>query len=50
VLQNPIQETYSHVAAEVEQRLLTALNERWEKAVANTDTTAIASSYRRLAD
>ena len=31
-----IQETYSHVAAEVEHRLLEALNDRWDKAVADS--------------
>ena len=50
VLQNPIQETYSHVAAEVEHRLLAALSDRWEKAVANTDTPEVGSAYRRLRD
>jgi integrase len=50
VLQNPMQETYSHVAVEVEQRLLAALNDRWEKAVANTETSDLGSSYRRLMD
>jgi hypothetical protein len=30
------QETYSHVAAEVEHRLLEALNDRWDKAVADS--------------
>jgi DNA-binding transcriptional ArsR family regulator len=30
-----IQETYSNVAAEVEHRLLEALNDRWDKAVAD---------------
>ena len=35
ILGDRIQETYSHVAAEVEQRLLEALNDRWDKAVAD---------------
>ncbi len=35
ILGDKIQETYSHVAAEVETRLLDALNERWLKAVAD---------------
>lgn len=34
-LQDKIQKTYSHVAAEVEARLLENLQRRWEKAVAN---------------
>ena len=36
VLGDRIQETYSHVAAEVEHRLLEALNDRWDKAVADS--------------
>jgi integrase len=36
VMHDKIQETYSHVAAEVEQRLLDNLDERWLKAVANS--------------
>ena len=36
LLDDKIQETYSHVAAEVEARLLQALEERWNKAVANS--------------
>lgn len=35
ILGDRIQETYSHVAAEVEQRLLDGLQERWDKAVAD---------------
>lgn len=36
-LQNKIQQTYSHVAAQVEQRLLDGLQASWEKAVANAE-------------
>ena len=35
VLQDKVQETYSHVATAVEQRLLQGLQARWEKAVAD---------------
>lgn len=34
-LQNKIQQTYSHVAAQVEERLLDGLQASWEKAVVN---------------
>jgi hypothetical protein len=48
-----IQETYSHVAAEVEQRLLEALNDRWDKAVADspdrpTGVANLSKGSRRL--
>jgi len=36
ILGDRIQETYSHVAAEVEHRLLEALSDRWDKAVADS--------------
>lgn len=36
ILGDRIQETYSHVAAEVEHRLLDGLQERWDKAVADS--------------
>lgn len=39
VLGNRIQETYSHVAAEVEHRLLAGLQDRWDKAVADSAVT-----------
>lgn len=35
-LKDKIQRTYSHVAAEVESRLLQGLQDRWDKAVANS--------------
>jgi len=37
ILGDRIQETYSHVAAEVEHRLLEGLQDRWLKAVADSD-------------
>jgi hypothetical protein len=36
ILPDKIQETYSHVATEVEQRLLDCLEDRWHKAVADS--------------
>jgi hypothetical protein len=36
VLGDRIQETHSHVAAEVETRLLEGLQDRWDKAVADS--------------
>ncbi len=39
LLDDKIQETYSHVAAEVETRLLQALEDRWDKAAANSPNT-----------
>jgi hypothetical protein len=35
ILPNKIQQTYSHVAAEVDTRLLDGLQDRWDKAVAD---------------
>lgn len=35
ILGDKIQQTYSHVATEVERRLLDTVAERWEKAVAD---------------
>jgi len=35
VLKDKVQQTYSHVATAVEQRLLDGLQHRWEKAVLN---------------
>jgi integrase len=35
ILHDKIQETYSHVAIEVEQRLIQGLQDRWDKAIAN---------------
>jgi integrase len=39
LLEDKIQETYSHVAAEVEARLLQALEDRWNKAIADSPQT-----------
>lgn len=39
ILDDKIQQTYSHVAAEVKARLLDALEARWRKAVANSTHT-----------
>jgi hypothetical protein len=36
ILGDRIQETYSHVVAEVEHRLLEALNDRWDQAVVDS--------------
>ena len=36
ILGDRIQETYSHVAAEVDARLLEGLQDRWDKAVADS--------------
>ena len=36
ILADKIQQTYSHVAAEVDTRLLDALEDRWDKAVAQS--------------
>ena len=46
VLHDKIQETYSHVADEVEQRLLEALQDRWKKAVANGAASVERTGYR----
>lgn len=46
VLHDKIQDTYSHVAAEVEHRLLDALGDRWDKAVATHPADAPSSAYR----
>ncbi|MFD5089901.1 tyrosine-type recombinase/integrase [Amycolatopsis thailandensis] len=49
VLQDKVQETYSHVAAAVEQRLLDALQTRWEKAVASSATPEDQCIWRPVA-
>jgi hypothetical protein len=36
ILDDKIQQTYSHVAAEVEARLLAGLADRWSKAIADS--------------
>ncbi len=45
-LHDKIQQTYSHVAVEVEHRLLDGLQDRWDKAVANSSTPPALASYR----
>ncbi|WP_329051151.1 multidrug DMT transporter permease [Amycolatopsis sp. NBC_01488] len=49
VLQDKVQETYSHVADAVEQRLLESLQTRWEKAVAGSTTPAEQCAWRYVA-
>jgi integrase len=49
VLQDKVQETYSHVAGAVEQRLLDALQTRWEKAVAGSTTPSDQCAWRAVA-
>jgi integrase len=46
VLQDKVQETYSHVAAAVEQRLLAGLQARWDKALANDTTPPEHTTWR----
>lgn len=48
VLQNKVQETYSHVAQAVEDRLLQTLQDRWEKAIADAASADENASWRRL--
>lgn len=48
-LDNKIQAVYSHVAAEVEQRLLRSLRDRWEKALANVPAGQPIPSWRTAA-
>jgi integrase len=49
ILEDKVQETYSHVAAAVEARLLDFLQARWEKAVANDTTPAEDRLWRAAA-
>jgi integrase len=49
VLQDKVQETYSHVAVAVEQRLLDGLQTRWEKAVASSTTPSDQCLWRSVA-
>jgi integrase len=48
-LPDKIQQTYSHVATEVETRLLHTLQTRWEKALTNTDT-SLDTDWRSTAN
>lgn len=50
ILHDKIQQTYSHVAGEVERRLLQGLQNRWEKAVANVDTQGRQVDWRQRGD
>ncbi|WP_432850614.1 tyrosine-type recombinase/integrase [Amycolatopsis sp. CA-161197] len=45
-LKDKVQQTYSHVARAVEERLLDLLQARWEKAVAGSATPAEQSTWR----
>jgi hypothetical protein len=40
ILDDKIQQTYSHVATEFEHRLLDALADRWSKAIADSPNAA----------
>ncbi|MEC3979890.1 tyrosine-type recombinase/integrase [Amycolatopsis sp. H20-H5] len=46
ILEDQVQQTYSHVARAVEQRLLDALELRWEKALASNTTPPEHSAWR----
>lgn len=46
ILHDKIQETYSHVAAEVEHRLLQCLQDRWDKAIANATSRGYETTWR----
>ncbi|MCA1229962.1 tyrosine-type recombinase/integrase [Saccharopolyspora sp. 6M] len=47
-LQNPMQQTYSHVSSEVEHRTITALQDRWDKTLANAPATTLDTTWRNL--
>jgi integrase len=49
VLQDKVQETYSHVAAAVEHRLLDSLQARWDKAIADSKTSTEDATWRTCA-
>ncbi|WP_052372185.1 hypothetical protein [Amycolatopsis taiwanensis] len=49
VLADKVQETYSHVARAVEQRLLDALQTRWDKATADSTTPPEQTTWRKVA-
>lgn len=49
ILGDKVRETYSHVAAAMEARLLAALQTRWEKAVADRPVHATRTRWRELA-
>ncbi|MDU0293962.1 tyrosine-type recombinase/integrase [Saccharothrix longispora] len=45
-LEDKIQKVYSHIAVEVEHRLITGLQDRWDKAVADSPTPEPATRWR----
>ncbi|MFI5614088.1 hypothetical protein [Amycolatopsis sp. NPDC051903] len=47
-LKDKVQETYSHVAVAVEERLIELLQARWEKVVASSTTPTDLSTWRRV--
>ncbi|WP_329791450.1 tyrosine-type recombinase/integrase [Lentzea sp. DG1S-22] len=47
-LEDKIQEVYSHIVAEVEHRLITGLQDRWDKAVADSATSESHTRRRRF--
>jgi hypothetical protein len=49
VLPDKVQETYSHVARAVEQRLLDGLQARWDKATADSTTPPEHATWRARA-
>ena len=46
-LDDKIQKVYSHIANEVKHRLLQALQDRWDKAIADSTTTDREAAWRR---
>ncbi|MDX8053754.1 tyrosine-type recombinase/integrase [Lentzea sp. BCCO 10_0798] len=46
-LEDKMQKVYSHIAAEVEHRLITGLQDRWDKAVADSATPEPHTRWRR---
>lgn len=47
-LEDKIEEVYSHIAEEVEQRLLATLQDRWDRAIANTSESEFDVSWRTI--
>lgn len=47
-LDDKIQKIYSHIANEVKHRLLQALQDRWDKAVADSDTSEVFAAWRQV--
>jgi hypothetical protein len=48
-LDDKIQKVYSHIANEVRHRLLDALQDRWDKATADSTSTDLEAAWRREA-